>query len=378
MIVNYVKAERTLKIRSIGKEHSTILFGPLDEIDRYKSLDLGWWAVDEADKMTEEMFYILMGRLRIPNVRLSGMLASNPPSTQHWLYKKFFESTEEDLALFRAKTRENQVNLPKGYIERLERSYPADWRKRYLEGEQGKLMQGSAVFPDFREDLHVKSCMHKPGRTLLRGWDFGYHHPCVVFGEFDEIGRFLVLDAVFGKDEDLDVFAPRVIQKTKLSFPQATQVQDYCDISGIQKRSMGRPDISVLNNDFRIYPSYRYSKPEERAGEIRRLMRQVPYQAAAFQIHPLNRRGIDCLIGYHYKTDDAGMPLPIPHKDDIHDNFIDAMGYILANTTMIGQNALIEENRGDMFMPMQPNHERVASRPRSRIKLWPNGRGNLH
>lgn len=332
LIHDYNKQDRTLWIRSTGEKPSTVHFEPLDEVERFKSLDLGWWAVDEADKMTEEIFLMLIARLRHPGVRHSGMLASNPTSKHHWLYKRFFESADEDFALFRAKTKENEANLPHGYIERLVKAYPVDWRKRYIEGEPGTIMEGTAVFPDFREDFHVKGCAHKQGRTLLRGWDFGYHFPVCVFAEFDELGRLLILDSLFGKDEDLHSFAPRVIQKTNITYPQA-KIQDYCDPSGIQKRDTGRGSIAILNQEFKIYPLYRWSKVEERAAEIRRLMREIIYREPAFQIHPLNRQAIDCLIGYQYRKDSDGLSSGEPDKDNVNDHFCFIAGTLIATPT---------------------------------------------
>lgn len=334
LILDHKKKERTIYLRTIGEKHSTILYHPFDDVDRFKSLDLGWWAADEADKMKEEVFLMLLGRLRHPDVHHSALLASNPTTVHHWLYKTFFQSTDPDMALFRAKTIENKANLPQGYIERLMKAYPVDWQKRYLEGEPGTIMDGTSVFPDFRMDLHVKPCSHKPGRTLMRGWDFGYHFPMCVFAEFDELGRFLIIDMISGRDEDLELFKARVVQHTAMHYAQAT-IKDYCDPNGVQKKDNGKSSIQTLNDGpHRIFPDFRYSLIEERASEIRRLMREIIYREPAFQIHPKNKEGIDCLIGYQYKKNKDGLSLDTPDKDNVHDHFIDAVGYILACTTL--------------------------------------------
>jgi hypothetical protein len=336
LLLDYNKLERKVLVRSSGKEPSTIYFHPLDDPERYKSLNLGFFAIDEGDCLQEEMFNILIGRLRhpLPNIRYSGMIASNPTTTHHWLYKKFFEATDPDYALFRAKTHDNVENLPVGYIERLRKSYAPDWQKRYLEGEPGIVQTGSPVFTPFRVETHVRPVTHKQGRLINRGWDFGFHSPVCVWTEFDELGRFLVLDSLLGHDEDLHKFADRVIQKSNADYPMA-KFKDYCDPAGVFKKDTGKSSIQVLN-DKRIYPTYRFSKPEERAAEIRRLMEKLIQGEPAFQIHPRNIFGIECLIGgYQYDKNKDGTLRHDPKKDDIHDHFPDATGYIVANTTMM-------------------------------------------
>lgn len=363
LIIEHQKNERTIVLRSSGEKPSLIYYHPYDEVARFKSLDLGWWAADEADSMPEDIFLMLVGRLRCPGVRHSGMLASNPPTLQHWLYKRFFESTDPQFALFRAKTQDNAVNLPPGYVERLAKAYPSDWRKRYLDGEPGTLMDGTAVFPDFREDLHVRGCMHKQGRTLLRGWDFGYHFPFCIWAEFDEFGRFMILDCLSGRDEDLEIFAKRVILRTNERFPQA-KIDDFCDIAGIQKKDSGKSSVQTLN-DMRIYPRYRYSKIEERASEIRKLMREIIHREPAFQVHPGCREVIDSLIGYHYRKSKDGFSLDEPFKDNIHDHAIDTCGIILSNTSMIGSQDL--QSRDDVNI-VEPSYFKSRVKGRSRCQ----------
>lgn len=332
LILAYNKTDNYVQLRTNGKP-STIYFGPLDQLHRYRSAQFGFYFMDEADEVGEDIWRTLAGRLRLPGVRQCGMLATNPTTVSHWIYKLFVADPPPNYELFRSKTEDNAANLPPGYIESLRQSYPEDWQKRYLDGEFGIIQEGDPVFPDFSEKLHVKPVTHEMGRPILRGWDFGYNHPCVVFAEFDDAGRFKILDHILGEKVDLDVFAERVIRYTNEKWPKE-RVEDYCDPAGIQQRDTGKPSVTVLN-EKRIYPKYRLSRPSERAMEIRKLMRQMIGGQPAFQIDPKNTYLIEMFTGgaQYAKLKDGTMTDEIK-KDGYFEHGFDAVGYIIANTVM--------------------------------------------
>lgn len=335
-IIRWNKTDRELLIRTQGNKPSLIHFGPLDELGRYKSLELGWFGVDEADQMTEDMWLTLCGRLRLKGVRYAAMLATNPTSTRHWIYKRFVESPPQGYEVFRSKTLDNAKYLPDGYVDQLKNNYPEDWQRRYLEGEFGVIQEGDPVFPDFKPTTHSRLTKHIPGRTIMRGWDFGYHHPCVVFAEFDDLQRLRVLRTVLGEDEDLeDSFAPRIIRYSNDQFLGA-KFEDFCDPSGVQKKDSGKPSISILNN-LRIYPRFRQARVEERVMELRKLMRLQIEGEPAFQIDPTNHYLIEGFLGgYQYGKKKEGEVSDEPKKDGFFDHGQDALGYIIANTCMMG------------------------------------------
>lgn len=338
LVIDYKKVDRELYLRSSSGTPSLIHFGPLDDIGRYKSLELGWFFIDEGDEMTEDIFDVLIGRLRLKNVPKFGMIASNPTTVHHWLYKRFIENPTQGMSVFRSKTEDNRHNLPNGYIEQLKESYKnrPDWIKRYLDGEFGTIQRGDPGFPDFRQNLHVKPLQLLKGIPILRGWDFGYHHPCVIFCQFDDRQRFRILSTIKGHDEDLEPFADRVIRYSNQNFYNE-KFEDYCDPAGVQKKDTGKSSILTLN-DKRIYPKYRSSLIEERACEIRKLMRQSIGGEPCFLIDPQNTYGIEALTETQYEKQKDGMMADHLYKDGYYDHFIDCIGYIVANTCMMSGN----------------------------------------
>lgn len=329
LILNYNKTDREVLIRTNGKP-SLLHLGPLDEINRYKSLELGFFAIDEADETTEEHWLTLCGRLRLKNIPLYGMLATNPTSPQHWIFKNWVAEPKEGYEIFRSKTTDNIEHLPPGYVERLRKTYSEDWARRYLDGEFGVLQSGDPAFPDFTPKHHVKTISPIQGRDMMRGWDFGLRRPCVVFVQFDEFGGLRIYRNILGDNEDIYEFRDRVIKYTNQVY-NTFNIVDYCDPSGQNRKDSGKTSIQALN-ERGIYPKYRYTHPDQRATELRRLMREFNNGEPAFLVDPVNSYLIEAFMGGC--SIDANGTI---RKEGYYEHGIDALGYIIANTCMVLQ-----------------------------------------
>jgi hypothetical protein len=147
---------------AFNKTHSELLFvnGSIlllrsaDDPSKILGQTLGHAHLDEAALMPVDIWLALKGRLRLEGVRLTMTVASNPESQAHWLYEYFVEKKDDDgqsntYALFKAPSTENKY-LPPEYVADLMK-YPADWRKRYVEGEFTSF-EGQIYF--LNEDIH--------------------------------------------------------------------------------------------------------------------------------------------------------------------------------------------------------------------------------
>lgn len=114
-ISTYNKTEHHIKFVN-GSE---LYFRELKDRKGLGSFNLGWFYIDEAEEVEENIFTMLQGRLSLKDVgKTCGWLTSNPPNEDHWIYKKF-ELTKDPKEYFtiHASTYENRENLPVGYIE---------------------------------------------------------------------------------------------------------------------------------------------------------------------------------------------------------------------------------------------------------------------
>jgi len=132
------------------KGGSTIWYGGLGDdktaIDKLKSMELGWFAIDEASETTEDYFRMLLSRLRLnlPGIRYFGLLASNPDPG--WLKYRFIDQKRPDHIFVPALPRDNP-HLAPGYVQRLIENFPPEWQARFIEGDWGAFEGTNNVFP---------------------------------------------------------------------------------------------------------------------------------------------------------------------------------------------------------------------------------------
>lgn len=120
-------------LHTFNGKTSEIIFRNLDGLSKGEllGLNLGGFAIDQAEDVPEEIFLVLKGRLRRANTVHRVFMTSNPKLS--WLYRAFKQEPEDNYRLIEGSTLENTVNLPPEYIADLEK-YPPSWRRQYVEG----------------------------------------------------------------------------------------------------------------------------------------------------------------------------------------------------------------------------------------------------
>lgn len=107
-----------------------VLFRSADDPDRLRGPNLGWFYLDEAALMSAEAWPIMIGRLR---ERPGRAWATSTPRGFNWLHAVFVKGGE-DYDVIKSSTRDN-VYLPTGFLQSLERSYDAEWLAQEVEGD---------------------------------------------------------------------------------------------------------------------------------------------------------------------------------------------------------------------------------------------------
>jgi predicted phage terminase large subunit-like protein len=118
-----------------------VLFRSSDDPDRLRGPNLGWFYADEIALMDEDIWPILIGRLREAPGRGWG---TTTPRGYNWTYNRFVRDATPDYAVIKASTESNTF-LPPGFIGSLRQSYTASWQRQEIDGEwieqQGPLFQ---------------------------------------------------------------------------------------------------------------------------------------------------------------------------------------------------------------------------------------------
>lgn len=191
---------------------------------------------------------------------------------------------------------------------------------------------GKPVFPDFRKDKHTGEFNVNPDKPIYRGWDFGYHHPAVVFAQFDDNDRLIVLDEVMGEDVLLEVFAKEYVLNRFVNHKAG--FRDYCDPAGRQRSDKNEKTSIEILRGIGIYPIWRESSINEGLTLIRKMLIEDIAGRPALLIDKRCRILIDGFSGYyHYPENREGRPeSELPEKDGYYEHLQDALRYLVVNT----------------------------------------------
>src|SRR3990167_6583141 len=136
----------TVILHTFSGKTSEIIFRNLDGMSQGEllGLNLGGFAIDQAEDVPEAVFLTLKGRLRRTGIQHRVFMTSNPKLS--WLYRAFKQEPEENYRLIEASTLENQNNLPEEYVSDLLKM-PKSWQRQYVQGVwDASLLSDNIVF----------------------------------------------------------------------------------------------------------------------------------------------------------------------------------------------------------------------------------------
>lgn len=210
---------------------SVILFIPLDEPAKLQNLNLGWFLIDQAEEVPEEMFLMLKGRLRQLKGPRCGILLANPNGHDWvWMYNVQRPGDFPDMGMVHAKTRDNR-NLPKDYIASLEKM-PKSWVERFMEGSFDVF--SGQIYPEFDPDVHCITPFTIPiNWELVEGIDHGRRNPtAVLWAAMDEVGNIFICDEHYEAGQLVRYHASKILEK-RLQYK--TPMYTVIDASAAQK-----------------------------------------------------------------------------------------------------------------------------------------------
>lgn len=167
MISHHDKAKGIISIKGGGQ----ILYVGLDQPLRLRSLNLSTGYIDEGVECNEEEYTTILFRLRNTNSLCRQLVVcTNPGSTNHFLYKRFFENAPNTRTTITMKTEEN-IFLPPDYIERFRQSLSDIELKRYFYGQW--CTNSNAVYPEFTNN-NIKEIEPGINENFYIAMDVGY------------------------------------------------------------------------------------------------------------------------------------------------------------------------------------------------------------
>ncbi len=257
-------------IRGLKASEETNRYG------KFRGLTLGGVYLDQAEEAPHDVFLELAGRLSQKGFPQQLIITPNPPAEDHWIAREFPESNHlKDRKYLRLSIYDNAHNLDPATIAGLEQMYPPGHAKHgpAILGTRGLNVKGQPVYAGaFRRALHVRPTTMNPKLPLLEVLDFGKHHPCVLWSQFDPWGGWTWLGGLMGQDLGLGEFCD-LLQTTRADwFPDAAAIHWACDPAGTHANSHGTlTGIDVLRQHG-IFPRWveNSNAPAVRRGCIER------------------------------------------------------------------------------------------------------------
>ncbi len=210
-----------------------------------RGLTVAIFYLDQLEDLTtaEDVYNECALRLSQPGFPQMMIVSPNPVSDSHWIAVRWPTTNRNALHRYiRVAMRDNAHNLDAGTITAAETLYPVGHplRRTKIEGMRGLDVRGKPVYLGaFDRARHVRSVDLSPDLPLCEAYDYGFHHPCVVWYQWAPWGQLRVLGGVMGSDLHLDAFLPIVERYRALWFPTRLRIDATCDPAGANENAQG-------------------------------------------------------------------------------------------------------------------------------------------
>tara|TARA_B100000686_G_scaffold345438_1_gene430044 strand:- start:1550 stop:2800 length:1251 start_codon:yes stop_codon:yes gene_type:complete len=223
-----------------------IIFRTMDRPERIIGYEVADSLVDELDTLKTEKArevwekIISRNRQKKPDGSLNTVAVATTPEGFRFVYERWQKNPAPGYKIIKATTHSNSRNLPAGYIESLQSTYPSNRLAAYLDGEFVNLTAGS-VYPDFDRELNATTETINSGDALHIGMDFNV-------GKMSAIIHVLRGDDPHAVAEITDVLdTPAMAAMIKQRY-QGHKIFIYPDASGNSRKSnnASESDLSIL------------------------------------------------------------------------------------------------------------------------------------
>lgn len=334
---------------------------------KFAGLTLAVFWIDQPEEVPEDVIDAYVpARLSQPGYPHELWLTPNPvDETDHWIAGWFPadpSKIEPHHHFIQTALYDNINGVGEQYVRDMEAKYPAGHplRRRFIEGRRGLTVVGKPVYGGvFSRRFHVDDTVTvNPNVPLVESWDFGHHHPAVLWSQFDR-GVWNVLGEVMGHDQFIEDFAPWVLQQRTALFGDNLEVWACCDPAGARLDSQGINNTAVtVLNKHKVYPRWTDSSnsPTFRDAAIQKIaeaMGRLTAGRPAVRVHPRCRVFLDGLeAGYIW--DDRSIANSVspntrrPKKDGTYDHLQNCAEYTWLNygpATLTAQEASRQERQ---------------------------------
>ncbi len=266
-----------------------------EDAQKLRSTEFTGAYINEASEVREEIFLHLRTRVgrypsrnQVPPTAKSvpGIIVmdTNPTDVDSWIHKIFFSLDKPPFfELFRQPgglhpDAENLEFLPGGreyYTTQMEGA-PEDWLKAFRDAEPSYISVGTAIFPQFRPQLHAAKPLHCSRATgIVVGMDFG-RSPAAVFLQRDGFGRWSALEEIVTEDCSVLEFAGMLMPTIRRLNPDCKEVEFYGDPAGMaESQTRDENCFDILAGEGIDASPTDTNSPAIRFEAVRRVLKQL-------------------------------------------------------------------------------------------------------
>lgn len=275
---------------------------------KVRGLTTAGFYINQLEEVPQDVYNEAALRLSQPGYPQTMVVDPNAVPDTHWIAKRWpTTNSRPNHRYIRLAMRDNAHNLDASTIAAAEELYPLGHPLRAIkiEGRRGLEVNGTPVYTGaFVRGRHVQDIEPNPSLPLIESYDYGFHHPCVIWSQWAPWGHLRVLGGVMGSDLHLDAFLPIVERYRDLWFPTRLRIDATCDPAGANENAQGirGTPVALLRDWYRehgerneagkfVTPTYLSdaNHPERRAAANQKAatyMRRLVGKDEAFLVDP--------------------------------------------------------------------------------------------
>jgi PBSX family phage terminase large subunit len=305
---------KTDAILTMANEHQ-ILFRPLDDESKLRSLNLVWFWIDEASEVAKEIFYMLQSRLRSRQgfidgiARHQGWVTTNPAG-RDWLWEIFVALNDPNYFWVNAPTRENKY-LPPNFEADLRKRWPEAWVKRFLDGSfdvfEGQIypmldieMHSQMPVWDFEDQIHQVPS----GWPVFVSGDHGFTNPTSIgFYTIAPGERVIRFDEHYDNNKPVSFHAQKIKEKLWSWGVNPANVQDWV-LDPSTKGQKGMEGRAVMQEYHDHGIPFRPANNQVQAGILQVIEYLMPNAITNHPMFLMHRRCVNAyreMGGYRWK-----------------------------------------------------------------------------
>ena len=338
---------------------ATILLRSLDNPERLRAMNLGWFGIDELTYCKEDAWLRLEGRIRHPQARYRRGFAVWTPKGKDWVWRRFISARKiEHYEAVEAKPFENQAVLSAApdYYTNLKHSYDEKFYRQEVLGEYLDLYSGT-VYHAFSSD-NVRECTFNPSLPLIVSMDFNVNPMSGVILQVEELLGYAtvrVLREIVLPDSHVEPWCKRLIdtvQPWARSFSrnrQPLEISFYGDANGGARSpsSSGNTPWDVVESfmqqepEYHAHMMYKKQNPDvlDRINVMNGMLCKADGPTRRLFIDPSCTELITDLEEVKWKVDAHGVTLPdIDNRNPKRTHVSDALGYYVETEHGSGSN----------------------------------------